>query len=243
MMIQETQGRRVYVLGEVRTPGFYKLPMGGTDVMSAIALASGFTDDAARDGTIIVRITLRLPVPGSESGFVRYAPVRARGDGRAQIVRCCLCAALRLRGFCVSHAVRPERIELRHPHGSGRLQHLQRQRREILGGAMGIEQHSSVPGPVRQRGLGPREVILILFRRRFVVLAVALPIILAVGGSLLSRTGTFTAASRVLVELMNVDQPRWNINGPQYRLRPRNEHVPQHCHERVGGRPCGNGSC
>jgi uncharacterized protein involved in exopolysaccharide biosynthesis len=78
---------------------------------------------------------------------------------------------------------------------------------------MGIEQHTSVPGPVRQRGLGPREVILILFRRRFVVLAVALPIILAVGGSLLSRTGTFTAASRVLVELMNVDQPRWNING------------------------------
>lgn len=57
VMIQETQGRRVYVLGEVRTPGFYKLPMGGTDVMSAIALASGFTDDAARDGTIIVRIT------------------------------------------------------------------------------------------------------------------------------------------------------------------------------------------
>ncbi len=67
--------------------------------------------------------------------------------------------------------------------------------------------------PIRQRGLTLRDIVFILFRRRWIVLAVSLPIILAGGGSLLSRTGTFTAASRVLIELQNVDQPRWNVSG------------------------------
>lgn len=78
---------------------------------------------------------------------------------------------------------------------------------------MGTEHPVTVPGLARQRGLGPREIVFILFRRRWIILAVSLPIIVAVGGNLLSRTRTFTAASRVLVELMNVDQPRWNITG------------------------------
>jgi protein involved in polysaccharide export with SLBB domain len=57
IIMQETQGRRVYVLGQVRSPGLYKLPTGGTDVIGAVSLAAGFTDDAARDGTLIVRVT------------------------------------------------------------------------------------------------------------------------------------------------------------------------------------------
>jgi polysaccharide export outer membrane protein len=57
VMIQETRGRRVYVLGEVSDPGSYVVPTEGMDVMSAIAMASGFTENAARDGTLIVRVT------------------------------------------------------------------------------------------------------------------------------------------------------------------------------------------
>lgn len=76
-----------------------------------------------------------------------------------------------------------------------------------------LVQTSNVPAPLRQRGLNLREVVFILFRRRWIVLAVSVPIILAGGGSLLGKTGTFTAASRVLVELQNVDQPQWNTAG------------------------------
>jgi uncharacterized protein involved in exopolysaccharide biosynthesis len=77
----------------------------------------------------------------------------------------------------------------------------------------GNELQTNLPGPLRQRGTGPRDIVFILFRRRWIILAIAVPIIVAAGGSLLGRTGTFTAASRVLVELQNVDQPRWNISG------------------------------
>ena len=57
VMVQDTKGRRVYVLGEVRDPGMFTVPLGGSDVVSAIALASGFTDDAAPEGTVIVRVS------------------------------------------------------------------------------------------------------------------------------------------------------------------------------------------
>jgi len=57
VMMLESQGRKVYVLGEVSDPGQYTVAGGGIDVMSAIAMASGFKDDAARDATIVVRIT------------------------------------------------------------------------------------------------------------------------------------------------------------------------------------------
>ena len=57
VMMEKTQGRRVYVLGEVRDPGVYAVPQGGQDVISAIAMASGFTEDAARDGILIIRVT------------------------------------------------------------------------------------------------------------------------------------------------------------------------------------------
>jgi uncharacterized protein involved in exopolysaccharide biosynthesis len=75
------------------------------------------------------------------------------------------------------------------------------------------ESHLQVSGPVPHKGLSPRDVVFVLFRRRWIVLAIMLPIILAGGLGLLGRTGTHTAASRVLVELRNVDQPRWNPAG------------------------------
>lgn len=57
VIMQETPGRRVYVLGKVANPGFYRVPTGGMDVMSAIAMANGFTEDASREGTLVVRLT------------------------------------------------------------------------------------------------------------------------------------------------------------------------------------------
>lgn len=57
VMMEKTQGRRVYVLGEVRDPGVYTVPQGGQDVISAITMASGFSEDAARDGILIIRVT------------------------------------------------------------------------------------------------------------------------------------------------------------------------------------------
>lgn len=57
VMIQDTKGRRVYVLGEVRYPGLYPVPLGGSDVISAIALANGFSENAAPEGTVVVRVT------------------------------------------------------------------------------------------------------------------------------------------------------------------------------------------
>lgn len=61
ILFQETAGRRVYVMGEVRNPGLYRLPMGGTDIMSAVTLSGGFSENAARDGTLVMRM--------AESGY------------------------------------------------------------------------------------------------------------------------------------------------------------------------------
>lgn len=57
VMMQETQGRRVYVLGMVRNPGLYKVPEDGLDVVNAVAVAGGFTDDASKGNTVVVRVT------------------------------------------------------------------------------------------------------------------------------------------------------------------------------------------
>lgn len=77
----------------------------------------------------------------------------------------------------------------------------------------GTDQHPNPSAAARQRGLGLRDIAFVLFRRRWLILAISVPIILAGSGSILSRTGTYTAAARVLVELQNVDQPRWNTYG------------------------------
>jgi protein involved in polysaccharide export with SLBB domain len=57
VMVVETVGRRVYVMGQVKNPGFYRVPLGGMDVMSAIGMADGFSDDAAPSATLVVRVT------------------------------------------------------------------------------------------------------------------------------------------------------------------------------------------
>jgi protein involved in polysaccharide export with SLBB domain len=57
VMIQETSGRRVYVLGQVRNPGFYQVPNGGIDIIGVITMAGGFADDSAPAGTLVVRVT------------------------------------------------------------------------------------------------------------------------------------------------------------------------------------------
>ncbi|MFH1842201.1 MAG: hypothetical protein ABIF77_03265, partial [bacterium] len=55
-----------------------------------------------------------------------------------------------------------------------------------------------------------REVVFILYRRRLIVLILALPIILVGSRGLFQQTGTVTAACRVLVELAGPDLPRWD---------------------------------
>lgn len=57
IIVQETMGRQVYVLGEVRNPGLHKVPSGGIDMLSAVGVAGGFTDDAAAEGSVLVRVT------------------------------------------------------------------------------------------------------------------------------------------------------------------------------------------
>ena len=57
IIIQKTQGRRVYVLGEVRNPGMHELPSGGVDMLGAVTVAGGFSDNAAKSGAVLVRVT------------------------------------------------------------------------------------------------------------------------------------------------------------------------------------------
>lgn len=79
--------------------------------------------------------------------------------------------------------------------------------------AIGSQPDLNLPVTTHQSAVSPRDVVFVLFRRRFVLLAVALPIILLGSFSLLSRTKTSTAATRVVVEFLNVDRPQWNITG------------------------------
>ncbi len=56
VIVRETQGKQIFVLGEVNSPGLQKLPNGGLGIVGVIALAGGFTDDAAPEGAVLVRI-------------------------------------------------------------------------------------------------------------------------------------------------------------------------------------------
>ncbi len=55
-----------------------------------------------------------------------------------------------------------------------------------------------------------RAIVFTLYRRKWIILAVALPIIIMGGISLFSQSGTFTASSKVIVELTKVDLPQWD---------------------------------
>lgn len=57
LIVLNSVGRRVYVLGEVRDPGLHTLPSGGVDILGAISVAGGFNEHAAKSGTVLVRVT------------------------------------------------------------------------------------------------------------------------------------------------------------------------------------------
>ena len=62
VLVEQTVGRKVYVLGEVMNPGLYPVPYGGIGILSAIGEAGGFTEDAKTSNTVLVRI--------SEQGYI-----------------------------------------------------------------------------------------------------------------------------------------------------------------------------
>jgi uncharacterized protein involved in exopolysaccharide biosynthesis len=67
------------------------------------------------------------------------------------------------------------------------------------------------PSAVPRQGFSMRDIVFTVYRRKWIILAIALPIILVGSFSLLRQTGSYTASARILVELNEVDQPRWNI--------------------------------
>ncbi|MBU8869980.1 MAG: hypothetical protein KOO60_03785 [Gemmatimonadales bacterium] len=62
-------------------------------------------------------------------------------------------------------------------------------------------------------GMSLRDVVFVLYRRKWAVLVTSLPIILIGGLSLFNQTGSYTASSRVVVQLVGVDLPRWDVSG------------------------------
>lgn len=57
VLMQKLAEEKVYVLGEVESPGLYELPPGGEGVPQAITLAGGFKDGACRSDVVIMRVT------------------------------------------------------------------------------------------------------------------------------------------------------------------------------------------
>lgn len=57
VIVTETRGTQVYVLGEVKAPGAQKMPRGGLGIIGAVTHAGGFTEDAAPEGSVLVRVT------------------------------------------------------------------------------------------------------------------------------------------------------------------------------------------
>ncbi len=62
-------------------------------------------------------------------------------------------------------------------------------------------------------GFSLRSIVTVLYRRRFVILAIALPLIAIGGMNLFGQAGSYTASARVVVDLARVDLPKWNVNG------------------------------
>jgi protein involved in polysaccharide export with SLBB domain len=57
VIVRTVSDPQVYVLGEVNKPGLYKMPENGLGVIQAISMAGGYTDDAKRSYTAILRAT------------------------------------------------------------------------------------------------------------------------------------------------------------------------------------------
>ncbi len=56
VIIEESVGRQVYVMGEVKSPGLHPVPYGGISILNAISIAGGFTDDAQKTHAVLVRL-------------------------------------------------------------------------------------------------------------------------------------------------------------------------------------------
>jgi polysaccharide export outer membrane protein len=78
VMVLESKGNQVYVVGEVTHPGLYSIPQTSIGVLGAIAAAGGFTEDASRSSTVLVRTTrdgyLCCNVDLSDPGKVSASP-------------------------------------------------------------------------------------------------------------------------------------------------------------------------
>ena len=82
----------------------------------------------------------------------------------------------------------------------------------------GANPDSNLPVARVNTGITLRDIVFVLFRRRWIVLAIALPIILVGGFGLSRQTGTFTASSRVVMELVRVDSTQMEHSGTKHRL-------------------------
>jgi len=57
VIVESTIGRNVYVLGEVNDPGLHPVPSGGISILSAIGAAGGFSEDAEKSNTVLIRMS------------------------------------------------------------------------------------------------------------------------------------------------------------------------------------------
>ena len=75
-----------------------------------------------------------------------------------------------------------------------------------------VPTRSQLPVPVDRGGFSLRHIATVLYRRRFIILAIAAPLIIIGGINLFGEAGTYTASTRVVAELERVDIPKWNPN-------------------------------
>jgi len=55
VVVQEIAEPEVYVMGEVENPGLYKMAAGGAGVLQSISMAGGFTKEARKSETVLLR--------------------------------------------------------------------------------------------------------------------------------------------------------------------------------------------
>ena len=77
VIVKEVNSAKVSVLGEVKTPGMYKIKDKAT-VLDAIALAGGFTEYAKRDKVIVIR----SDASGGQKPFKVNVNDQIKGDRR-----------------------------------------------------------------------------------------------------------------------------------------------------------------
>lgn len=70
VIVQEVKSYKVFVLGEVKTPGMYQLK-NATTVLQALALAGGFTEYASKSRIILIR----KAESGEERTSIRFSDI------------------------------------------------------------------------------------------------------------------------------------------------------------------------